>query len=200
MSDTFKDQLKAIVTEYEAVSGSLNRYERANLEMRCVAAVERTSGLSSTYSNNVKKGNLTTNVGIAKALLLDIENGYLETLEELAHGNIFSDFLEMADYLVGKEYKDAAAVMAGSTLEVHLKNLCTKHGIATTSNGRPKKAGSMNEELKKAGVYTKLNQKQVTAWLDLRNHAAHGKYEEYTKEQVQLLVGGVRDFIIRYPA
>ena len=42
-----------------------------------------------------------------------------------------------------------------------------------------------------------LIQKQITAWLDLRNNAAHGKYSEYTQEQVSLLLQGVMDFIIR---
>jgi hypothetical protein len=40
----------------------------------------------------------------------------------------------------------------------------------------------------------------VTAWLDLRNKAAHGQYADYTKEQVALTLQGVRDFISRHPA
>ena len=40
----------------------------------------------------------------------------------------------------------------------------------------------------------------VTAWLDLRNKAAHGHYLEYTKEQVELMLQSVRDFTARCPA
>jgi hypothetical protein len=58
----------------------------------------------------------------------------------------------------------------------------------------------MNADLASAGVYTKLDQKSVTAWLDLRNKAAHGEYAKYSQEQVGLLVSGVRDFIARNPA
>lgn len=58
----------------------------------------------------------------------------------------------------------------------------------------------MNADLAGANVYSKLDQKNVTAWLDLRNKAAHGKYGEYTKEQVALLIQSVRDFITRNPA
>jgi hypothetical protein len=43
-------------------------------------------------------------------------------------------------------------------------------------------------------VYGKLDQKNVTAWLDLRNKAARSHYSEHTHEQVALLLGGVRDF------
>ena len=38
------------------------------------------------------------------------------------------------------------------------------------------------------------------AWNDTRNKAAHGKYSEYTKDQVALLIQSVRDFITRNPA
>ena len=63
-----------------------------------------------------------------------------------------------------------------------------------------RKPGRMNSELTKAEAYSKLDQKSVTAWLDLRNKAAHGKYDEYDLKQVALLNQGVRDFISRNPA
>jgi len=57
----------------------------------------------------------------------------------------------------------------------------------------------MNADLTKADVYNKLDEKNVTAWLHLRNKAAHGKYDEYTKEQVNLQYSAVSDFITRVP-
>ena len=35
----------------------------------------------------------------------------------------------MAEYLLHEGYKDSAAVIAGSTLESHLRALCNKNGI-----------------------------------------------------------------------
>ena len=67
-------------------------------------------------------------------------------------------------------------------------------------NDRYKKVETLNAELKKAGVYETLDQKNVTAWYDLRTKAAHGKYKEYNKEQVDLMVQGIRGFITRNPA
>lgn len=66
-------------------------------------------------------------------------------------------------------------------------------------NGKqlPKKANLLNDDLVKEGIYNKLDQKSVMAWLDLRNNAAHGKYDEYTKEQVQNMLRGVMDFTVR---
>jgi hypothetical protein len=152
------------------------------------------------YPSNAQAG-----IGILASLLEDLQNGYLQTLQELVHANTFADFLEMAEHLLlDGGYKDAAAVMVGSTLEAHLRNLATKKGISTerqSSRGLvPKNADTMNAELAGAGVYTKLDQKSVTSWLDLRNNAAHGKYAAYTDTQVTMMIQAVRDFISRNPA
>ena len=64
----------------------------------------------------------------------------------------------------------------------------------------PKKADRLNADLSSSNVYSKLDQKNVTAWLDHRNKAAHGLYDQCAPEQVVLLVSGIRDFITRNPA
>ena len=137
-------------------------------------------------------------------LYQDLKAGYLKSFSELIHADIFSEYIEMAEYLLEEGYKDPSAVITGSTLEEHLRKLCIKNGIdiEIMSKGKlkPKKADSLNSELAKQGVYSKLEQKSVTAWLDLRNKAAHGKYKEYNENQVKQLIIGVRDFIIRNPA
>ena len=58
----------------------------------------------------------------------------------------------------------------------------------------------MNAELLKAEVYSKLDNNNVTAWIDLRNKAIHAEYSKYTKEQVALMIEGIRNFLTRLPA
>ncbi|MDX2042805.1 MAG: hypothetical protein SF097_16420 [Acidobacteriota bacterium] len=183
---------------------------KLELKTRLTAAIERFAPLNSTYRHDLKSrkegrfyehDSLVRSAYILKALRNDYAEGYLRSVSELIHADIFSDFLEMADHLVEQGYKDPAAVITGSVLEEHLRKLCDKNTItALQPDGRPKKAETMNAELAGANVYSKLDQKNVTAWLDLRNKAAHGKYSEYTKEQVALLIQSVRDFITRNPA
>jgi len=142
--------------------------------------------------------------GTLKSLRADLEAGYIENITELLHGELFSDFIEMSEHLQKEGYKDAAAVIAGSTLEAHLRQLCIKNGIKIEDESKgkvkPKKADRMNSELTKAKVYSKGDQKNVTAWLDLRNDAAHGNYEKYADEQVAIIITAIRDFITRNPA
>lgn len=175
-----------------------------------VATIERLAPPTSVYLTSTRATmktmgeynavNIPYVVGNLRALRTAYQAGYLATVAELVHAEIFADFLEMAEYLVSEGYKDPAAVLGGSALEEHLRQLSTKHGISVTAGGKPKKADLLNAELASAAVYTKLDQKSVTAWLDLRNKAAHGKFTEYGKHQVELLLQGVRDFMARVAA
>lgn len=141
--------------------------------------------------------------GILKAIRGEIEGGWLFTIKGLVTAEVFADFLEMAEHLLESHYKDPAAVVTGSVLEEHLRQLCVKNGISVTrqKEGKdvPLKADSLNSELVKADVYTKLDQKQITAWLDLRNKAAHGKYDEYNDDQVKRMMEGIIEFMARVP-
>ena len=142
--------------------------------------------------------------GILQAAKSEVSGGWTVSARSLLAAEIFSDFLEMSKYLLASGYKDPAAVVGGSLLEEHLRQLCGKHGVLATftdtkGNTSPKKADTMNANLATLAVYNKLDQKQVTAWLDLRNKAAHGKYSEYTKEQVSFMLQGIADIMTRVP-
>lgn len=195
---------------HEDASDMLSPSDVRDLETRCVAAIERVAGFSSVYSKRAQAvldsenhmwGHLRELIGVARSLLSDIRNGYLRSMAEIIHSDVFSDYLEMAEHLCTTGYKDAAAVIVGSTLEAHLRNLSGKFNIEVVNdNGYPKKVDALNAELVKAGAYSKLDQKSITAWLGLRNDAAHGHYERYSHDQVCLLIDNVRSFISRVPA
>ncbi len=155
--------------------------------------LEFSEKVTQLYPDHVEDG-----LGILAAAKNEIQGGWLFTTKEIVSAEILSDFIEMAICLLGEQCKEAAAVMGGSVLEEHLRQLCNKHGkIVRSGKSVPKKADSLNSELASANIYTKLDQKSVTAWLDLRNKAAHGEYSEYSTEQVELMLNGVTDFIAR---
>ena len=141
-------------------------------------------------------------VGILQSARDEMVGGWLQSTKGIVSAEVFADFLEMAEYLLSEGYKDAAAVMVGSVLEEHLRQLCIKAGIdihklKADGSREPKRANSLNDELAKQGVYNALDQKSVTAWLDLRNKAAHAEYTKYTKDQVDIMLRGVTDFAAR---
>ncbi|MET7756298.1 hypothetical protein ABZT27_16540 [Streptomyces sp. NPDC005389] len=177
------------------------------LANRLEAAVTRLTMEGSIYRQQLKGGEkkstrfrLVHDLAVAISLRDDLNDGWTETVVELVHADTYGDYLEMADGLLAKGYKDAAAVITGTSLEVHVKALCAKSGVPTAVAGKPKKADTMNADLKKANVYDGLQQKQITAWMDLRNKAAHGNYSDYDQAQVGLFIDGVRAFMMKHPA
>ena len=156
------------------------------------------------YNGKVKNSGMYSidrGLGMLEAVKVELKGGWLETTKGLVSAEIFSDFIEMSEHLLEEGYKDAAAVMIGSVLEQHLRELCDKHSIDTfiekDGERKPFKADRLNAELAKAKIYSKLDQKNITAWLGLRNNAAHGKYNEYEKDQVDVMVRAVTDFMSR---
>ncbi|MCX7192241.1 MAG: hypothetical protein NTY60_01205 [Proteobacteria bacterium] len=151
---------------------------------------------NSSLANAAEKG-----IAILKAIRSEISGGWMFTFKGLVAAELFADFLDMANHLLETGYKDSAAVMIGGVLEEHLRQLCLKHDLAVDDVKEDrvvaKKSDRLNADLAKAEVYSKLDQKQITAWLDLRNNAAHGKYGEYTDQQVKQLLSGVIEFMTR---
>jgi len=198
-------------SQYDDIS-DLPEAKVIRFNARARALIHRIAPPPSVYSKHceeiVKDGGYSGYVarqlfGVVDSLKADAEAGFLRSQSELIHGELFADFLEMAQHLLDEGYKDAAAVIAGSSLEAHLRRLATKSSIAldqTVSGSVPKKADRLAADLAGAGAISKLDQKNIIAWLDLRNKAAHGEYGKYEHGQVSLLISGIRDFIARSPA
>jgi hypothetical protein len=177
----------------------------------CAAAIERLSPVGSEYRRAAEEaiarhggaipGEATRElVGILRALRAAYLGGYLKTLQDLVAADVFSDFLEAAEHLLDSGYKDAAAVITGAVLEEHLKKLVRQHGGSTIDGrGRPIRVDALNADLARRGSYGNLDQKNVTAWLGLRNHAAHGEYSEYDAARVKLMIEGARLFLSQHP-
>lgn len=213
-------QLDALLDEYEPTVLHDTEYgygdylggNSVDVDAACTrlsAAVERFTRPGSSYRTELKRINDKDDhserravfmIGLVKGLRADYADGYLRTLEELVHADLFADFLEMGKELLDKGFKDPAAVLAGSVLESHVRQLAEKAGIPVTDGqGKPRNAEAINADLGKH-VYGTGEQKSVTAWLDLRNDAAHGHYDKYDHKQVALLIESVRAFMGRWPA
>ena len=185
--------ISATLSSIDKIAGSNSAY------------AEQMRGILEACSNSYASSCRERALGIIHALRHDIESGFITSVREIIHGEVFGDFLEMAHYLANEGYKDAAAVIGGGVLESHLKQLCIKFGIDTEfinprGDTESKKADRLNADLKKSEVYNGLEQKSITTWLDLRNKAAHSQYEEYTKEEVTIFLSWLTDFLTRHPA
>lgn len=130
-----------------------------------------------------------------------VHNGLLNGVspEQEARNAVVSDFLAMAkDLNKAKDVHPAAAVtLTGATLEeflrswIHAKNLSVK----------VKKPGLdvFSQVLRDADLITRQDAKDITSWGGMRNHAAHGEWDEVAdRKRVDLMIEGVNLFMRRY--
>ena len=176
-----------------------------------LSQIYQPSFLSKILSDiSVKDGNRLTVfqslVGIFKAAYEDFNNGMLSDLQAELEGQISVDFLQQAEALLDERSKVdysyiPAAVLAGAVIEKSLRTLCSKQDPiidVNTENGKAKKAQRLLDDLKKASVFTPVEAKQIESWLAIRNSAAHGKNDEFTRNDVASMIRGITDFLAKH--
>lgn len=126
------------------------------------------------------------------AAMDDYKNGYLTSIKNLIQADVFDSELEQAQELLSNGYKLAAAVIAGVVLETTLRDLCYQNDLDIG------KLDKMNADLTKLGIYNKLQQKRITALADIRNSAAHGKPEEFSDDDVIMMIRDIEQFLAIY--
>ena len=142
-------------------------------------------------------------VGILKGLKDDYENGFLDDLEKQIAEDISENYMRQAEALLGEgipgQYDHVpAAVLCGAVLEDSLRRLCQRQTPSisiTNKKGQYKTLGPLIDELEKAKVFDKPKIGQLRSWSQIRNSAAHGQFNEFTREDVELMLGGVKNFL-----
>jgi hypothetical protein len=178
---------------YKVLSGTYKEWATNVLNL-----LQRTFGESSVHYKHFAESyaafegwlaDVETSFGIFKAAEEDYLGGYLFHIRTLAKAEVLSDALEQAKALLHLGYKDPACILARVALESALKDLSAKYGVAEGKLDR------MNAELTKAGAYNVVKQKQITAWADIGNKAAHGDWASYTDADTVAMVNGVEALV-----
>jgi hypothetical protein len=228
MTSKLSDLLVREINDLVAISENLSRdaarssaklgpecvEEIAGVAVRGGEVIRRLYPADSQYAQNWKKvlgtesftsmhssyfGHLSEMVGILKAAQHDIMSGILTDFRRVVQAEVFADFLEMAEHLLGEGYKDPAAVLLGAVLEDSLRKLAVTSGLPIIGvSGKALTLEPLNVELAKTGKYGALVQKQVTTWANLRNDAAHGRFLNYDIEQVRHMLLFVQKFCSDY--
>jgi hypothetical protein len=116
--------------------------------------------------------------------------------ERKAQLDVVSDLLEQCHTLLENEkvHPAAPAVLIGATLEEFLRNWVEGKDIPLAG----KKAGldTYCKLLREAELISKQDTKDITSWAGIRNHAAHGEWEEVSdRNRIQLMLEGVNLFM-----
>jgi len=130
-------------------------------------------------------------VAVLKSALDEFEGGFVRPL---IIADIFDSILDQAEELLTKGYYHAAAILGRVALEQTLREMADRHNVPQANNPKTK-ASVLNQGLWKEGVYEQPMWRQVDAWLDIGNAAAHGNWDKYGIDQVRGMLDGIRLFI-----
>ena len=151
----------------------------------------------------MKKERVEKILSFIRAIKDDFQQGFIESLSEQIEATLICDYMGMAKNLLNdSEAKNSrtdhipAAVLAGATLEHALRTLCERNGISIQKdNGDFKTLNPLIDGLKAANIFNELKAKQLRAWADIRNFAAHGRFTEFSREDVSGMITNIDSFL-----
>jgi hypothetical protein len=110
-----------------------------------------------------------------------------------------SDFLDQANILLETKgvHPAAPCVLIGASLEEFLRNWIEQENLSL-GNSKPS-IDSYAKALRENELISKQDFKDITSWTGLRNHAAHGEWDEVSdKKRVSLMLEGINLFMRKY--
>jgi len=177
----------------------------------CVSIIEQLVSPSSPNWNRVRnfagyaadEELLKRGLAVVVAVRDELERGFLDGLGSHIEAALTGDYMGQAERLLGEGIPGQhdhvpAAVLAGAILERTLRMLCENHSppIPTMKrNDEPFAMNALIDALRKTDAITETWAKQLRAWADIRNHAAHGRFDQFNRPQVEAMIPGIRRFI-----
>lgn len=101
----------------------------------------------------------------------------------------------MAKHLYETGYAIPAGSLGGAVLEDGLRRIAAAKDVKVKTGDD---LSALNQKLADANVYNRLVQKRVQVWIDVRNCADHGQFDEVKDSDVGELLAGVEGFLGGY--
>ena len=86
---------------------------------------------------------------------------------------------------------------AGIILESAVRKLCERQGLIP-ENGNWISLAKLIDDLRVNEVFNEHQVTALKAWKDIRNDVAHGKFDSFTRNDVERMIDGVKRFVDEY--
>ena len=116
--------------------------------------------------------------------------------ERRAQLEVVSDLLGQANSLLedARYHPAAAAILIGACLEEFLRTWVEAESLSI-GNSKPG-IDAYSKTLRAADLLSKQDAKDITSWAGVRNHAAHGQWDEVSdRNRIRLMLEGVNLFM-----
>jgi hypothetical protein len=134
-------------------------------------------------------------VAIIEAVQGDLQGGRLRSFRRMVEAEVFADFIGMAEHILDNGYYGAAAALMGGALERGLRDIAQSRDVRLGASGD---LAGLNARLAQAGAYNAVRQKEVQYFIDIRNKAAHGHFDQFSRDDAKKLTEGVRELLATY--
>jgi hypothetical protein len=122
----------------------------------------------------------------------DFEGGYVFDVELRVSGEVFGDFVVLAQTALREGYKDVAAVLACAALEDALKRYAMVNGIDIND----KTMQQVVSALRSGGLVSGAQKTLLDAMPRIRNLAMHADWAKISEPDVNSVIGFVEQFLL----
>lgn len=123
--------------------------------------------------------------GILESARDALQQGFGGKIRYLLHAELFDSLLDQVGELLETGHKIPAGVLGRIVIERWLRDQAEKATITGWDTDKP---SILNENLKKAGVFSVPKWRHIQSLIDVGNLAAHGKDAEYSEEDVKRMI------------
>ncbi|MGO8943522.1 MAG: DUF4145 domain-containing protein [Syntrophobacteraceae bacterium] len=130
--------------------------------------------------------------GVFHAAKEDYEGGYVFSLEKAVSGEVFGDFVLLAEKSLAEGHKDVAAVLACAALEDALKRFAQAEGLNVDNADMQQVVNALKSERLVSGAQKTL----LDTMPKIRDWAMHANWEKIRPEDVSGVIGFVKQFLL----
>jgi len=200
-----------LLNQAKRILGKVNRHPPINTFLEASEFLRMYAGPNSSFLEMLKKyeAHARNNSEHADEIMLEILNSFCDYVEagllqeispeRQAQLDVVSDYLEMASTLLENKsvHPAAPAVLIGATLEEFLRTWIEAKSLSL--GARKPGIETYSQVLREANLITKQDGKDITSWAGIRNHSAHGEWDEVSdRSRISLMLDGINLFMRKY--
>src|SRR5882762_8476729 len=135
---------------------------------------------------------ITRGMAVLKAAWTNTSAVEITEIKPRIRPDASDDYLEQAETYYNLGRPQSAAILAGDVLRETLRKICRRNRVPLVSRLT---VNDMNSELAKRGVYNVAVAQSLSHLTNIWNKANCGQWSDFSKTDVQLMLGEVRAFV-----